>query len=112
MLKKPDQSRGTQQQNPAWDDPTFKDMYPNLVAHLTQTQWADRSPRQTSTLTMYFDGFSMVVVLNDRDNERSAFFSGRDFTALLDVVEKGLSDDSCEWKARRSSQPRADKIPF
>lgn len=112
MLKKPDATKSGSSTGSKWSDPDFAKMFPCLSEYLTATRWADNSPRMTATVTMYFDGSSMVLVVNDRDNERSAFFSESTFTGLLDCVEKALSEDTAEWRSRRRSTGDPNKIPF
>lgn len=112
MLKKPAQTSAKTSNQECWMDKDFQQSYPTLHEYLTQTQWADRSPRITATMTMYYDGCSMVVAINDRDNERSAFVSAKDFTSLMDAIERGLSEDTLEWKNRKRPATNGVQVPF
>lgn len=94
------------------NDSLFMETYPTLFQHLTQTEWGPKQPRATSTLTMYVDDGALICVVNDRDSNRSAFFSAETLTDLLDVVEIGLREDTAEWKNKKWQKPTGAETPF
>lgn len=112
MIKKPTTTGSGAKAAIKWQDSMFAESYPTLHEYLTLSQWADRTPRMTATLTMYFVDGSMTMVVNDRDNERSAFFTASEFGDLMQAVETALRDDSAEWKSRRKSQANDIRVPF
>jgi len=95
-----------------FDDEAFKGDFPNLYEYLTLTRWQDGSIRQTSTLTIFIDNRALKIVINDRDNQRSAFFNARTWGECLVKLETALSDDTVDWKSKGGVKKDAEKIPW
>lgn len=97
---------------PPFNDPEFAAKYPNLTEYLVTSRWADGSIRQTSTLSIFTDGVSLKVVLNDRDNNRSAFFCEETFDDSLAAIEAALANDRVDWKSRSANKSGGMQTPF
>lgn len=82
------------------DLPTdMRDQYPILLEHLTQDTWEeDGKPRERSTITLCYSEGSLKVCLNDREFNRSCFRSGKSLAAALASLEKGLAQDTLDWR--------------
>jgi len=93
-------------------DPDFQSKYPNVTEYLFTRNWTDGSVRQTSTLSVFTDGEAMKVVLNDRENNRSAFFCEPTFSGALEAMEAALAADRVDWKSRSSGAAKAMQTPF
>jgi len=93
-------------------DDDFRDRMPNLYEYLTLERWQDGSVRTTSTLTIFVSGGNLKVVLNDRDNNRSAFFNASTFDSCLTEIESQLKADRVDWKSKGSSNGTSQKTPF
>jgi len=72
--------------------------HPALWEYLTLDAWEDGSPRQTSTLSVFWGTNGLQSALNDRDGGRVAFASGDSLEALLAALEHGLQSDSLDWR--------------
>lgn len=75
--------------------------WPLVAAHLTQRAWDDGQPRSTSTLLFFEEDGMIKVCLNDRDEGRSVFLTGRGVLDALDTLELGLVEDNLTWRARK-----------
>jgi hypothetical protein len=49
-----------------------------------------------------FDQGVWKAAVHDRDRAVSAFLSGKTLTSLLASLEKGLVEDSLEWRAKEA----------
>lgn len=110
-LRKPLPGQQYGQAAPMFDDQDFRQLYPNLYEYLFTDRWADGSVRQTSTLSVFSDNGALKVVLNDRDNNRSAFFSAKRFNEALESMETALREETVDWKSRSHTKP-AGQTPF
>jgi len=111
MLRKPRPGEYYGAPEVPYEDVAFQGDYPNIHEYLTVERWADGSPRTTSTLTLFVSGGSLKVVLNDRDNNRSAFINDSSVVAALEKLEAQLKSESVDWKSKGSSNG-AGKPPF
>jgi len=94
------------------DDGDFRGTYPTLYEYLTLTQWSPGQARITSTIMVFVDQGVLKCCLNDRDNNRSAFFSSPKFLDLLDLMEAQLSSETVEWKSRSTKPGAPGYTPF
>jgi len=112
MLKKPAPGQMYGTASTPFVDEEFINEYPTITEYLFTSKWTDGSVRATSTLSIFTDGDAMKVVLNDRDNNRSAFFCEATFSGAMHAMEKALREDKVDWKSRSSSGQAAKQIPF
>lgn len=71
---------------------------PTLVAYLTDSAWDDGSKRETSTLTVFAEHGRIKLCLNDRENGRSAWVSGRTLEDALAGLEADLAGGEADWR--------------
>ena len=84
--------------NMAAEDEALKSLRPALFDYMCVTKYGDGSPRKTSTLLSFCEDGVFKICINDRENSRSAFVSGRSFEEALDVLETALDSDTVEWR--------------
>ena len=85
-------------------DEAFKAAYPTLHDYLFKDRYVDGSVRVTSTLSIFNDGEALKLVINDRDNNRSAFFNVATLDALFTAAEAALKTGKAEWRSRAGRQ--------
>jgi len=98
-------------EDPFSDDGFVKE-YPSIYAYLFEGKWKDGTPRHTSTLLMFFEGPVFKAVLNDRDQNRSAFFTSSTFAGLFDSIEVALTADNVDWRNRTQKTPNGMNPPW
>jgi len=112
MLQKPKPGDRMNVYETPFTDKEFTGLYPQLAAMLTATRYDDHSSRITSTLLIFSDAGVLRMVLNDRDNNRSAFFTNTTFESCLALIETKLALDQVEWKTKGSFNNANIKTPF
>lgn len=83
----------------------FSAEFPTLWDFLTCSMYDGGEVRLTASLTFFVQDGTLKSCINDRDIGRSAFFTGETWEELLDVMERNLKDDTCDWRVK--SGPRA-----
>jgi len=73
--------------------------YPSLWTMLASRNYPDGGARQTSTLLFFVDQGCLKACLNDRDQGLQAWASGATVADLLDALERGLEEDTLDWRA-------------
>lgn len=88
--------------------------YATLGDYLSDTEFDDGSSRRTSTLLVFVEDGVIKVCLNDRENGRSAWASGKTLRSALQSLNDSVRDDVAEWKGSRATGPgnRSHTIPF
>lgn len=71
---------------------------PLLVEFLSESRYADGSPRVLPTLTLFVEPGLLKACLNDRDQSMVAFVTGSSLLGLLEALETGLEADSLDWR--------------
>jgi len=79
-------------------DPAFASQHPALLEYLTLDRFDDGSRRETASITLFFGDGSFKACLNDRSNKRVAFVSADSPIAVLGALEKGIQEDSLDWR--------------
>jgi len=72
--------------------------YPAVWEHLTESAWASGKPRTTSTLMVFAEDGLFKLCLHDRSSGRTAWLSGPSLTAALISLERGLEENTVEWR--------------
>lgn len=80
---------------------SWQKKYPTVAEFLSMAAWPDGPPRVTGTITLLFEEGMVKAALNDRDSGCSCFVSAKTFTSLWERLEKGLSEDTLEWRVKR-----------
>ncbi len=83
--------------------------YPNLWEFMTSTKYADGSPRVLGSLTVFVDAVCLKACLNDRDSSLVAFASAETMEGLWAALERGLKDDSLDWRRGAGAGQRKKK---
>ena len=95
-----------------FNDANFKKDFPTLHAFLTDTTYDDRSPRTTATLLIFVENGVLRCCVNDRDNNRSVFFTCEEVAGLFMAAENALCSGSADWRTRGGYQNNREKTPF
>ena len=90
----------------------FADTYPTLWEWLTLDTYADGTTRLTASLTIFNQWGVLKCCVNDRDLDRSAFFTGETVESLLASVDKGLEEDSCDWRKKPGTAKSSGQPPY
>lgn len=101
---------------PSYDDPAFLKKYPLLAEFLQRelwtreedVPWTDRV-RQKGTLILFCEEGQFKACLSDKDSEAVAFASKKSFQALLETLEKGLANDSLDWRLTAAGKGKKRK---
>jgi len=109
-MKKPDSLHGAKINKPlvmsAWSE-----SFPMLWDYLTTSVYDGGESRLTSSLTIFVQDGVLKACVNDRDLDRSAFFTGETMEDLLISVDDSLREDDCDWRVKRGTSPQ-NKPPF
>lgn len=87
-------------------DEAWAEAHPALLEYLSVETWADGRARTTSTVLIFYDTGACKACLNDRDNGRVAFVSAGSPETVLAALERGLEDDTLDWRAARKTKMR------
>lgn len=112
MLRRPRPGERTGPQELVFNDTDFKATYPHLTDHLAGLKYDDGTPRVTSTLLVFCESGVLRVCVNDRDNQRSVFFTGETVEAALMAAESAIATNTAEWKTRGTYGGSQGKTPF
>lgn len=112
MLKRPRPGERVGPIEDPFNDADFKARYPCLADHLTSSQYDDRSPRQTSTILVFCDNGVLRICVNDRDNNRSVFFTSETVEGAFLAAENAISTNTADWKTRTGYGSNTPKTPF
>lgn len=72
---------------------------PLLLEHLVADTYEDGSARERSALSLFVDGSTMKVALNDRDSRCSLYVAGDTLEACLKLVEGVLERGGGDWRS-------------
>ena len=98
--------------DPPWEDNEFSTNYPTIFEYLTLNSWGPGQPRSTSTIMLFVDNGVLKLCINDRDNQRSAFFTGTTLSAALVACENALSGETADWRSKSSRNGSNGYTPF
>lgn len=84
----------------------LSELTPTLLEYLRDEQYADGTPRERATLTVFVEGGLCKVCLNDRQEGATAWASAGSLEDVLSLLEDRLAKGSAEW---RRSQPYAKR---
>jgi len=110
IMKKP----GTEakfQLNKPLEESAWSDAYHTLWDYLTTSVYDCGTIRLTSSITFFCQEGVLKCCVNDRDTERTAFFTGPTMESLLEAVEQSLASDDCDWRVKKGT-PAQNKPPF
>jgi len=112
MVKKPTPGERSGPAEEPFADKDFEKCYPNLTAHLRDARYEDRTSRVTSTILIFCENGVLRMCVNDRDNNRSVFFTAATVEEAFMKAEDAIATNTAEWKARQGYARREDKPPF
>lgn len=90
-------------------DPYFAEKFEALHEFLVLTEWEDKSPRETGTLTLFVDQGQWKARLNDRDGGLVVFLAAEGYIALLEALEAGLREGTLDWRVDKFASARSKK---
>jgi len=88
-----------------WEDPGFKEDYPNVFAFLYDTKYEDGSARTPGSISIFVSGWSLKFAVNDKDRGCVAFVNAGTFFELLTLVDDGIGNDNLDWKPANKTPP-------
>lgn len=94
---------------PPPDGTEFGNRYMALFEWLTCSQYDDGTPRAPSTVTLFWAEGLFKAVLNDKEEIRSAFVSGRTVEDALEALDAGLLAGNLDWRRWKTNQPAPSK---
>jgi len=112
VLQRPKPGERPGPQEAAFDDADFTKSYPTLAAYLTQTKYVTGEHRVTSTILIFIENGVLRLCLNDRDNNRSVFFTGETVEACLISAENAILAGTADWRTKSSYRNGDQKTPF
>lgn len=112
MIKKPTPGEKAGPVEEAFSDADFKKCYPYLHAHLTDMRYEDGTSRVTSTVLIFCESGVLRLCVNDRDNNRSVFFTASTVEEALMKAEDALATHTANWKARQGYAQQTNRTPF
>lgn len=93
----------------SYGDESFAKKYPLLLEFLTRELWEPGVPRQRGTLFLFCEDGVFKACLNDKDCDEVSFVTKPTFTALLDAVERGLANNTLDWRLSTQGKARRKK---
>jgi hypothetical protein len=105
MLERKAYVKGSGPTGRATSDPRFSKEYPVLWDHLTQTAWKGGDPRETSSLTIFFNDGWLKCVLKERNEPACLWVCELSFFGLLAALEAALTSDRADWRNDRQDGP-------
>jgi hypothetical protein len=110
MLKRREaQAGGSALSQQPFDSGAWSKPYPMVVEFLTQQLWEDGSARETGTLSISAEDSVWKGCLRDRAQGVFCFLSGKTPGALLEALEKGLTNDSLPWRVDKPWEGKKTK---
>lgn len=101
MAMKRSQSTPAGSSTPSLVEDEFSKAYPNLHAWLSEVTWDDGSKRKPSTMLICVESGWMKCWFNDKDADRSAWFTAGSLSDLLVAVELGLENEDVPWRPNK-----------
>jgi len=95
-----DTSAQAAEQSASWK--SFQSKYPALAEYMSAETWDDGKPRQTSTLTFFYEDGCVKGCLNDREADRALWVTAGALLEALEAIEKALAAGTGDWRARNS----------
>lgn len=87
----------------------FAKSHPLIWEQLSVAVYPDGSTRKLASLTIFLDVDCVKVCLNDRDQFLAAFAAGSNVSEALSSLEKGLEEDTLDWRKSQFSGKRGKK---
>lgn len=84
-------------------------LHPTLWEHLTTTRWDDGSPREPSSLLIFFQDSNLKGMLRDKAEGLCLWATGRNVTELLSAMEVMAADPGTEWREDRQAPGQTAK---
>jgi len=75
--------------------------FPALVEFLTVGKWDDGAPRTTGTMLVLWEDGRWRAMLNDRNDNLTAWLSSDTLEGLLASLEAAVADGAVEWRRPR-----------
>lgn len=104
------------QNQPKYDDEAFAKKYPYLAEFLQREWWSEdkslpvnQRARDKGSIILFCEEGMFKACLSDKDAGAVAFISKKVFTGLLEAIEKGLREDTLDWRLSQQGKQRVKK---
>lgn len=97
-IKKPTMTGGKGSAGGKSDCKTLK-KFPVLLSYLEDDAYEDGSKRERAKVSIFIEQGHVKAALNDGDAKRSCYVTADSLQDVLELLEKGLKDDSVDWRA-------------
>lgn len=94
-----------------WAKDEFMDEYPNIFAFLNDVFWESKMPRVPGTITFFTQQGILKATVNDKARNIAAYPTASTWGELLMMIDKGIGDDSLDWKGKKPTESDK-KIPY
>jgi hypothetical protein len=79
---------------------------PALTEFLASISYSDGVPRQTGTLTVFFEAGRWKCCLNDREQEESGFLTVNELIDLPLAVDLALQEGKVDWRVKQGGRSK------
>lgn len=83
--------------------------YPLLLEFLTRSLWGEGDFRKPGSIILFAEDGQFKVCLNDKDADGIAFVSKTTIKGVLEAAEKGLREDTLDWRLTAAGRQRKRK---
>lgn len=93
-----EEASGQSDMNP---EPRAVKEVPNVWEYLTSCRYADGSPRETSSISIFCQDGQIRIMLRDRDSQQCLWATGDGLFVALKLLNDKLGDPRAEWRQDR-----------
>lgn len=97
-MKRPTRSTSGPSGGPPAASCKLSERLSSLWEWLSDPSWEDGESRQTGTLMLMVEDGLVKVWVHDRETGTSAWVSSESLQGALELVNKGLREESLEWR--------------
>lgn len=82
---------------------------PNVWEYLTSCRYADGSPRETSSISIFCQDGQIRIMLRDRDSQQCLWATADGLFVALKLLDAKLGDEKAEWRQDRFAKGKDGK---
>lgn len=94
---------------PKYTDGQFSKAYPVLAEFLQREFWDEQTPRAKGSMILFCEDGVFKACLSDKDADMVAFVSKGSWDALLKAIERGLAENTLDWRLTQAAKARRRK---